>query len=81
MKKSIADLQSLLGPYLLVKRRTQTDTFQNVLNAWLVHGVLESRQNVIHVVVGRIEDFSSEIRGFDIELLSLATESPIKITP
>ena len=36
-------------------------------NAWLVHGVLESRQNVIHVVVGRIEDFSSEIRGFDID--------------
>jgi len=36
-------------------------------NAWLVHGVLESRQNVIHVVAGRIEDFSSEIRGFDID--------------
>jgi error-prone DNA polymerase len=36
-------------------------------NAWLVHGVLESRQNVIHVVVGRIEDLSQEIRGFDID--------------
>jgi len=36
-------------------------------NAWLVHGVLESRQNVIHVVAGRIEDLSQEISGFDVD--------------
>jgi len=36
-------------------------------NAWFVHGVLESRQNVIHVVAGRIEDFSQDLKGFDID--------------
>jgi len=36
-------------------------------NAWLVHGVLESRQSVIHVVAGRIEDLSHELQGFDID--------------
>jgi error-prone DNA polymerase len=36
-------------------------------NAWLVHGVLEHRQGVIHVVVGRIEDLSSRVKGLKIE--------------
>ncbi|MEI8212224.1 MAG: error-prone DNA polymerase [Planctomycetota bacterium] len=30
-------------------------------NAWLVHGTLENRQGVIHVVVGRIEDLQQTI--------------------
>lgn len=33
-------------------------------NAWLAHGVLESRENVIHVLVGRIEDLTNRITGF-----------------
>lgn len=30
-------------------------------NAWLVHGTLENRQGVIHVVVGRLEDLSQRV--------------------
>ena len=30
-------------------------------NAWLAHGVLENREGVIHVVVGRIEDLSEHV--------------------
>jgi error-prone DNA polymerase len=30
-------------------------------NAWLVHGVVENRENIIHVVVGRIEDLSQQV--------------------
>ncbi len=30
-------------------------------NAWLVHGVLESREGIIHVVVGRIDDLSQHV--------------------
>ncbi len=30
-------------------------------NAWLVHGVLESREGIIHVVVGRIDDLSEHV--------------------
>lgn len=30
-------------------------------NAWLVHGVLENREGVIHVVVGRMEDLGEEV--------------------
>ncbi len=36
-------------------------------NAWLVHGVLEHRQGVMHVIVGRIEDLSSRVQGLKIE--------------
>jgi error-prone DNA polymerase len=36
-------------------------------NAWLVHGVLENRQGVIHVVAGRIQDLTQHIRGLKIE--------------
>jgi error-prone DNA polymerase len=35
-------------------------------NAWRVHGTLENRQGVIHVVVGRIEDLSSIVGPVDI---------------
>ncbi len=36
-------------------------------NAWLVHGVLENRENVIHVIVGRVEDLTSRVHGLRIE--------------
>ncbi|MDM4017007.1 error-prone DNA polymerase [Roseiconus lacunae] len=32
-------------------------------NAWLVDGKLENRQGVIHVIVGRLTDLSSEVSG------------------
>ena len=35
-------------------------------NAWLVHGVLESREGIIHVVVGRIDDLSQHVADLDI---------------
>lgn len=35
-------------------------------NAWMVHGILENRQGVIHVLVGRIEDLQQVIGTIDI---------------
>ena len=36
-------------------------------NAWLVHGILENRQGVIHVLVGRVEDLQTIIRPLDVQ--------------
>ena len=36
-------------------------------SAWLVHGILENRQGVIHVLVARVEDLQSVIRPLDIK--------------
>jgi error-prone DNA polymerase len=36
-------------------------------NAWLVRGILENRQGVIHVLVGQVEDLQSVIRPIDIQ--------------
>ena len=35
-------------------------------NAWLVHGVLENRQGVIHVVAETVEDLSELLGPMDI---------------
>jgi error-prone DNA polymerase len=35
-------------------------------NAWLVHGVIENRENIIHVVVGRIEDLSQHVANLTV---------------
>ncbi|MCA9194366.1 MAG: error-prone DNA polymerase [Planctomycetales bacterium] len=35
-------------------------------NAWLAHGVLEIRDGIIHLVVGRIEDLSEQVEGLQI---------------
>ena len=32
-------------------------------NAWLVHGVLENREGIVHVLAGRIEDLSTQVGG------------------
>jgi error-prone DNA polymerase len=34
-------------------------------NAWLVHGVLEHREGVVHVLVAKIEDMRSGIGPID----------------
>ncbi|MEM7477213.1 MAG: error-prone DNA polymerase, partial [Planctomycetota bacterium] len=34
-------------------------------NAWLAHGVLENREGVIHLVVGRIEDLSEQVGALE----------------
>ncbi|MDA8746359.1 error-prone DNA polymerase, partial [Rubripirellula amarantea] len=36
-------------------------------NAWLVDGKLENRQGVIHVIVGRIADMTSEVEGLTLK--------------
>ena len=36
-------------------------------NAWLVHGILENRQGVIHVLVGRVEDLQLVIKPIDVQ--------------
>jgi error-prone DNA polymerase len=35
-------------------------------NAWLVHGVIENRENIIHVVVGRIEDLGQHVANLTV---------------
>jgi len=35
-------------------------------HAWLVQGKLESRQGVIHVIVGHVEDMAEELNGLAI---------------
>jgi error-prone DNA polymerase len=35
-------------------------------NAWLVHGTLENRHGVIHVVAGRIEDLTQTVGSIDV---------------
>ncbi len=32
-------------------------------NAWLVNGVLENREGIVHLVVGRLEDLSEQVAG------------------
>ncbi len=32
-------------------------------NAWLVNGVLENREGIVHIVVGRIEDLTEQVAG------------------
>jgi error-prone DNA polymerase len=32
-------------------------------NAWLANGVLENREGVIHIVVGRIDDLTEQVAG------------------
>lgn len=38
-------------------------TVARTSNAWLVSGVLENREGVVHVVVGNIEDLSKHVEG------------------
>jgi len=35
-------------------------------NAWLAHGVVENRENIIHVVVGRIDDLTEHVANFSL---------------
>lgn len=35
-------------------------------NAWLVHGVCENREGIIHIVVGRLEDLSQQVSGLSL---------------
>ncbi|MDZ4850043.1 MAG: error-prone DNA polymerase [Pirellulaceae bacterium] len=63
-------LEDETGSMNLVIRPTVWERFYPVCkqsNAWLVHGVLESRQSVIHIVAGRIEDLSQYVSGLKIE--------------
>ncbi len=32
-------------------------------NAWLVNGVLENREGIVHIVVGRVEDLTEQVAG------------------
>lgn len=34
-------------------------------NAWLVNGVLENREGIIHVIVGRVDDLGQHVGGLD----------------
>ncbi|MGN6136305.1 MAG: error-prone DNA polymerase [Aureliella sp.] len=59
-------LEDETGPMNLVLRPDVWDRHYNVArasNAWLVTGVLENRQGVVHVVVGSLEDLSQQVQG------------------
>jgi error-prone DNA polymerase len=57
-------LEDETGTINLVLRPSTWEQFYltcKLSQAWLVHGTLENRQGVIHVVAQRVEDFSQEI--------------------
>jgi error-prone DNA polymerase len=63
-------LEDETGSMNLVIRPAIWDRFYQICkqsNAWLVHGILENRQNVIHIVVGRIDDLSQKVRGLKLD--------------
>jgi error-prone DNA polymerase len=66
---TFATMEDETGSINLVLHPTTWETYYMVCkrsNAWLVHGTLESRQGVIHVVVGRVEDLSDILGPMDI---------------
>ena len=54
---------------LVIRPDTWTRNYRiaKTTNAWLVHGVLETRDTVTHVIVGRIEDLSSMLESVPIQ--------------
>ncbi|MCC7336156.1 MAG: error-prone DNA polymerase [Pirellulaceae bacterium] len=36
-------------------------------NAWLVNGVLENREGIVHVVVGRLDDLTEQVAGLNLK--------------
>lgn len=66
---TFATMEDETGSINLVLHPTTWETYYMVCkrsNAWLVHGTLESRQGVIHVVAGRVEDLSDILGPMDI---------------
>ncbi|MFO1063793.1 MAG: OB-fold nucleic acid binding domain-containing protein [Pirellulales bacterium] len=62
-------LEDESGSMNLVLRPDVWDRHYNVArtsNAWLVTGVLENREGVIHVVVGRLDDLSKHVSGLQV---------------
>ncbi len=63
-------LEDETGSMNLVIRPQTWERFYRICkqsNAWIAHGVLENKQNVIHVVVGRIDDLSQNVVGLKID--------------
>ncbi len=59
-------LEDETGPMNLVLFATVWERFFLVArtsNAWLVHGKLENRKGVIHIIVGRITNLADEVNG------------------
>ncbi len=69
-------LEDETGSMNLVIRPETWDRYYAICktsNAWLVHGVLENRQNVIHVLVGRLDDLSSQVGGLRTDSVTSAS--------
>ena len=59
-------LEDETGPMNLVIHPGVWDKFYITArssNAWLIHGKLQNRNDVVHVVVGKIEDLTKEVTG------------------
>jgi error-prone DNA polymerase len=59
-------LEDETGTINLVVRQAVWEQFYTIArrsSAWIAHGQLESRYSVLHVVVYRIEDLASQLRG------------------
>lgn len=62
-------LEDETGSINLVIRPQTWEAFRKICKTsqtWLVHGVLERRDEVIHVIVGKVEDLSAQIHGWNI---------------
>jgi error-prone DNA polymerase len=66
---TFATMEDETGSINLVIRPSTWEQFYLVCkrsNAWLVHGTLENREGVVHVLAGRIEDLSQTIGPMDL---------------
>jgi error-prone DNA polymerase len=66
---TFATMEDETGSINLVLHPTTWESYYMVCkssNAWLVHGTLENRQGVIHVVAGRVEDLRDILGPMDI---------------
>ncbi|MGN6546799.1 MAG: OB-fold nucleic acid binding domain-containing protein, partial [Aureliella sp.] len=66
---TFATLEDETGTMNLVLRPDVWDRHYSIArtsNAWLVTGVLENREGIVHVVVGSLEDLSKHVQGLTI---------------
>ncbi|QDS91018.1 Error-prone DNA polymerase [Rosistilla ulvae] len=64
---TLEDETGAMNLVLFPKVWQQFFTIARTSNFWLVHGKLENRKGVIHVIVGRLEDLSEQFDSVDIQ--------------
>lgn len=64
---TLEDETGAINLVLFPKVWQQFFTIARTSNFWLVHGKLENRKGVIHVIVDRLEDLSEQFEGVDVQ--------------